>query len=103
MEDKVEEFIISRKNETDKATVDFINRIIELEKQKKEISEDIKAVKDDAKAEGVDTSKAMKAFRELRRKMKTDPADLLIEEGVMSLIEEDITVLSGISDLNKKN
>jgi uncharacterized protein (UPF0335 family) len=103
MEFEVKEFIKSRQGETDQATVDFIMRIIELEKEKKNIMQDIKAVKEDAKAEGVDVTKSMKTFRELRRRMKTDPADLVIEEGIMALIESEVEILSGIQELNKKD
>jgi uncharacterized protein (UPF0335 family) len=99
---EVQEYIKSRKGETDQSTLDFVARIVSLEKQKKDIMEDIKAVKEDAKAEGVDTTKAMKAFRKFCYILKTDPADLVIEEGVLALIEDDVTLISSISELISK-
>lgn len=99
----IEDFIQKRTEEERMLTIQFAKEILALQLDKKKIDEDIKAVKADAKSNGVLVTKVMKALSEIKKVLKTEDADLQEEQRILNMIEEDENIKAMIYDLIKKD
>lgn len=101
MSDKemINQFIQDKADEKTQITAQFIERIAELEKQLFEVKEDIKAVKQDAKDEGIEVAKVMKAYNAIKRQLKRDPAKLAEDEEYSKLLSSSIEMFSKIREV----
>lgn len=95
MEEMVEGFIQKRDNEERALTLQFAKEILALQIEKKEIDDSIKAIKADAKANGVLVAKVSKALNDIKKLLKTEPSELSEEERIREMLEgaEDIKAL----------
>lgn len=104
MEEKmVEDFLTNKKSKTEEDTVSYAKAALALELQIKEIKDDLKAIKDEAKAEGVDVAKVGKAINALKKLLKSKPADVFEEEKILEIIENNESIVQDVRTLIKKD
>lgn len=76
----VDQFLDSNKDELEQKTEELLRSLISLEIEKKEIDGQMKILKDEAKADGVDIAKLTKVYNRLKARLKTKDEDLFIED-----------------------
>jgi len=112
-EDKVEqsevlaqatnEFLINRDKEETELTLQFAKQIIALDLEIKDLKDDQKEIKKEAKDEGVSVQKVTKAINQIKAIMKANDADLTEIEEIESVLGNDVDIRTMISELVKKN
>lgn len=102
LDGKVTEFLINRDEEETNMTLDYAKQLLTLELEIKGIRDDMKAIKDDAKSEGVAVGKVTKAIKLLKDAIKADANDLLELENIEEVLGSNVDIKSMISELVKK-
>lgn len=87
-------------DEAVKDILDYAKRIQTLQKQRKEIDEDIKSVKQEAKEDGVAIGKVMKALGILMKEAKENEADKVELEIIKEHLASDEDIQNNIAILN---
>lgn len=77
----------------------FTKRLIELLKQKKAIDQDIKALKDEFKEEGVPVGIVSSVLNKIKSKKKKSDSERFEEETIQEWLEANPDIDSGIGDL----
>jgi uncharacterized protein (UPF0335 family) len=103
LQDKVEEFLINRDKEETNMTLDFAKALLALELEIKEIKNDQKAIKTEAKDNGVSVSKVTKALNILKAAMKANDQELLELETIENVLGNDVDIKTQISELIRKD
>ena len=103
MDEKVQEFIVNKQNEEDNLTLQFAKAILSLELEIKELKEDQKEIKKDAKANGVSVGKVTKAINILKAQMKQNDMEAVEQETITEVLGADVDVKTMIAELVKKN
>lgn len=80
-------------------TTEFAKRLINLQKEKKAIDSEIKALKTEYKLEGVPTGKVTKVVNSIKSKMKQSPLDKAEEESIEDSLKQDDNLMIDINDL----
>jgi len=101
-EELTKEFLINRDAEETRLTLQFAKAMLDLDAQIKEIKEDQKAIKAEAKDEGVSVQKVTKAMSQIKAYMKTKDTDLTEIEMIKKVLDNDPDVKTMISELVKK-
>lgn len=87
----VDNFLSSKKEYIEGRTEEFIKAIIALELEKKAIDTDIKSIKAEAKADGVDVKTTSKVYSKIKARLKAKPevldAEDVLEEQLMNKTE----------------
>lgn len=95
----VADFIQKRDEEERVLTVQFAREILSLQLEKKAIDDSIKAIKADAKANGVLVGKVTKALADIKRILKTEDTELSEEERIKEMLESEEDLKALIYDL----
>ncbi len=66
----IEDFVEKKRTEEEKITLEFAKAILDCEIQKKEIAENIKDIKSEAKDRGVQVQQIMKVVKQLKDSLK---------------------------------
>lgn len=98
----VEDFLISKKSKTEQDTINYAKALLDLELQIKEIKEDMKVIRDEAKAEGVDVAKVAKSINEIKKALKAKPSDKFEQEKIMEILENNESVVNDVRTLIAK-
>lgn len=80
----------------------FTKRLIELMKQKKAIDQDIKALKDEYKEEGVPVSIVVSALNKIKAKKKKSDSERFEEETIQEWLESNVEIDNDIGELIAK-
>ena len=80
----------------------FTKRLIELMKQKKVIDQDIKALKDEFKEEGVPVGLVSSVLNKIKSKKKKSDSERFEEETIQEWLEANPEIDSGIGELIAK-
>jgi uncharacterized protein (UPF0335 family) len=80
----------------------FTKRLIELMKQKKAIDQDIKALKDEFKEEGVPVGIVSSVLNKIKSKKKKSDSERFEEETIQEWLEANPEIDSGIGELIAK-
>jgi uncharacterized protein (UPF0335 family) len=97
------EFLVNRDKEETELTLQFAKQILALELEIKEIKKDQKAIKSEAKDEGVSVQKVTKAINQMKAIMKANDADLTEIEEIESVLGNDVDIRTQIAELVKKD
>lgn len=87
------------KTQTQKNIEDFAIRLLNLEKQKKTIQEDIKALKTEFKEEGVPVQIVSRVINQLKREKKKSEGELHEEIIIKEWLQQSTEVDDNIGDL----
>lgn len=98
---QIDDFLVSKKSKLEEDTINYTKQLLALELQIKEIKDDMKVIKSEAKAEGVDTAKVGKAITALKKTLKAKPADLFEEEKIFEIIENNESIVNDVRMLIK--
>lgn len=82
-----------------KRTQEFANRLLNLQKEKKNIDLDIKELKEEYKLDGVDVTKAVKALNTIKKKMKQSVLDAQDEQNMEDMLAECEDVVLNLNEL----
>lgn len=92
-----------RQSEEQRQNVEnFTKRYIELLKQKKVIDQDIKALKDEFKEEGVPVGIVVKVFNEVKKMKKVSDSEIFEQEVIKDWIARNEEIDDGIGELLSK-
>lgn len=97
------EFLVNRDTEETELTLQFAKQIIALDLEIKEIKNDQKEIKKQAKDEGVSVQKVTKAINQLKAIMKANDADLSEIEMYESVLGNDVDIRTSLAELVKKD
>lgn len=97
------EFLVNRDAEETELTLQFAKQIIALDLEIKEIKNDQKEIKKQAKDEGVSVQKVTKAINQLKAIMKANDADLSEIEMYESVLGNDVDIRTSLAELVKKD
>lgn len=100
---KVNEFLINRDQEETNLTLDYAKQILALEIEIKEIKNDIKEMRADAKANGVAVQKVNKVIANLKKLAKTNDKDISEMETIEGVLMGDVDIRTMITTLTKKD
>lgn len=95
----VDDFLQQKQSDEDALIMAFAQEIIKKQIHKKEIDEDIKEIKADAKSNGVPVAKVMKVISDLKKIRKSTKSDLNEEEIIMDKIANDSHIVKLMFDL----
>jgi len=101
-EEMIEDFIETKKTHEEELTLQFAKAILDCELQKKEIGEDIKEIKSEAKENGIMVQQVMKAVKTLKQEIKTDELEKRETENLYDLLVEDSDIIFKIESLLSK-
>lgn len=76
----VDSFLSDKKEFIEQRTEEMLKSVIALEMEKKEIDASIKAIKGEAKDDGVDVKAASKVLRKIKARLKAKPNELEEED-----------------------
>ena len=99
---KVQEFLINKDEEETRMTLDFARALLAIDLEIKDLKEDQKAIKDEAKDNGVTVAKVTKALNDLKRLAKAKESDLAELEEIEKVLESDMDIKVQIEQLVKK-
>jgi len=94
-----EEFLINRDEEETKLTLEYARRMIALEKEIKEIKDDMKAIKAEYKDEGVSVQKVNKAIKNIKMAAKLNDLDATEIEMIQTVLSADPDIHTEIAQL----
>lgn len=77
----------------------FTERFLNLEKQKKTINEDIKALREEFNQEGVPTSVVIRCINNIKRIKKKTDSELFEEETIQEWLQSNQGISDSISDI----
>ena len=103
MANKVNEFLINADQEETNLTLDCAKALLALDIEVKEIKNDQKEIKKEAKANGVSVQKVTKALNALKAAMKANVNDLAEQELIEEVLGNDVDVKTMVSELVRKD
>jgi len=103
LEAMTEEFLINRDKEETEMTLQFAKAILSLDMEVKDLKNDQKEIKKEAKANGVSVAKVTKAINLLKAAMKANDGDLLELEEIELVLGADVDVKTMLSELTRKD
>lgn len=80
----------------------FLKRYVQLLKDKKLIDEDIQALKEEFKEEGVAVNTVVRVFNQVKRQKKKTDSQIFEEEVISDWIENNTDIDDAIGELNAK-
>jgi len=98
-----EQFLINKDEEETKLTLEYARRMIALEKEIKEIKDDMKAIKDEYKDEGVSVQKVNKAIKNIKMAAKLNDLDATEIEMIQTVLNADPDIHTEIAQLVSKD
>jgi predicted amino acid racemase len=101
-ESKVNEFLINRDEEETKMTLEYARALLSLEVDIKEIKDDQKEIKAEAKANGVSVMKVNKVLANMKKMAKEKDIDVKEMETIESVLMNDVDIKTMISSLTIK-
>jgi len=102
-QDKVNNFLINRDEEETQMTLDYAKQLLALELDIKEIKDDQKEIKSEAKANGVAVMKVNKVLANLKKLANAKDTDLLEMESIEGVLMNDVDIKTMIATLTKKD
>jgi len=94
-----EKFLINKDEEETKLTLEYARRMIALEKEIKEIKDDMKAIKAEYKDEGVSVQKVNKAIKNIKMAAKLNDLDATEIEMIQTVLSADPDIHTEIAQL----
>jgi uncharacterized protein (UPF0335 family) len=98
----VESFIEKRTEEERALTLQFARAILELQLEKKGIDNDIKVIREEAKANGVLVGHVNKAIAQMKKLIKTQDSEIAEEERILEMLETDEDVKALLYNIIEK-
>lgn len=98
-----DQFLINKDEAETKLTLDFAKALLALDIDIKDLKTEQKAIKKNAKAEGVSVQKVTKALTDLKAIAKANDMDLLELETIEEVLGADVDVKTMISELIRKD
>lgn len=92
---------MNQNQELQQQVKDFVKSLVNLEMQKAVIQEDIKALKDDYKEEGVPVSTVTRVLNDIKKNLKKKDSEKFEEEIIKEWLEKDTASIDAISSLLK--
>lgn len=77
--------------------LDYAKSIIGCQLEMKAIQDDIKTIKSDAKENGVLVKEIDSAIKDIKREIKTNPADRQLEEEIIEKLKADEGIMDSIA------
>jgi len=102
-EDMTKQWLINRDEDETRLTVQFAKAMLDLEQQIKELRDDQKQIKAEAKDEGVSVQKVTKAMNDIKAYMKAKDTDLTEIEMIKKVLDNDVDIKTMISELIRKD
>lgn len=101
MSDKemINQFIKDKEDEKTQLVIQFIERLAELEKNLYEIKEDIKTIKQNAKDEGIEVAKVVKAYKAIKAQLKKDPVKIIEDQQFYDMLSNSPTMFGKIREV----
>lgn len=96
-------WIEKRDSDDEQLTMDFAKEILGLDLQIKEINDSKKAIKTDAKANGIAIKQVNSALKKLKDAAKKDPLEEQEEDFYVEKFGQDIEIQAMIAELNRKD
>lgn len=81
----------------------FAERFLNLEKQKKTINDDIKALKEEFNQEGVPTQVVVKCINAIKKLKKKTDSEIFEEETIQEWLQASQSISDSISDVISKS
>lgn len=101
--DRVNQFLINRDEEETNLTLDYAKQLLALELEVKDLKDDMKEIKADAKSNGVAVMKVNKVLANLKKLAKTKDVDLAEMETIEGVLMNDPDIKTMIATLTKKD
>ena len=101
--EKVSEFLINRDKEETQMTLDYAKALLSLDIEIKEIKDDQKEIKADAKANGVSVMKVNKAIANMKKALNESPSDVSEMESIENVLSNDVDIKTMITNLVRKD
>ena len=102
LEQATGEFLINKDKEETSMTLQFAKAILALDLEIKDLKEDQKEIKKEAKDNGVAVQKVNKALAVLKAIAKSNDLDLLEIETIEEVLGNDVDVKTMVSELVRK-
>ena len=77
--------------------IDYAKAIIGCQIEMKAIQDDIKTIKGDAKENGVLVKEIDSAIKDIKKELKTNPADLQLEQDIVDQLKADQDIMDSIA------
>jgi uncharacterized protein (UPF0335 family) len=77
--------------------LDYAKAIIACQIEMKAIQDDIKTIKSDAKENGVLVKEIDSAIKDIKKELKTNPADLQLEQEIVEQLKSNQEVMDAIA------
>jgi len=103
MKNSVQEFLINKDKDETNMTLDFAKALLTLDLEIKQINNDKKEIKNDAKSNGVSINKVSKALKAMKDALKEKPNDVLELETIETVLNNDVDIRTMISELARKD
>jgi len=100
--DTVDELYEDQSSVEAKVTVEFVKQYLQIELDIKELKDQIKIFKDEAKANGVNVPYTIKMINALKKEYKTSAEEVQETETIKGILENDVDVKSLILRLTEK-
>jgi len=98
-----EEYLINSDKEETELTLEYARAMISLEKDIKEIKDDMKALKEEYKDNGVSVQKVNKAIKNIKMAMKLNELDEAEIEMIQTVLSADPDIHTEIAQLVSKD
>lgn len=102
LEELSKQFLINKDEEETKLTLDFAKALLALDLEIKELNEEKKSIKKEAKLNGVAVQKVNAALVELKKLAKTNDSDLIELDLIEEVLGADVDVKTMVSELVRK-
>ena len=89
------EMVDGKEQEMD--VLDYAKAIIGCQIEMKAIQDDIKTIKSDAKENGVLVKEIDSAIKDIKKELKTNPADLQLEQEIVDQLKADQDIMDSIA------
>lgn len=103
LKEMTEQFLVNRDKEETQLTLQFAKAILSLDLEVKDLKNDQKEIKKEAKANGVSVQKVTKAINILKAALKANDNDLLELEQIELVLGADVDVKTMLSELTRKD
>jgi len=97
------EFLVNRDKEETELTLQFAKALLSIDLEIKDLKNDQKEIKNDAKANGVTVQKVTKALNILKASMKSNDAEKTELEMFEDVLANDVDIKTMISELVRKD
>ena len=102
-DEMVKEFITEKKDHETQVTIDFAKAILDCEIQKKEITDTVKDIKAEAKAEGILVKQVMKAVASIKNAKKLTDLEKVEHDDMVELLSSDSDIMFKMETLSIKS